>query len=96
MGNQQASEAGAATRTQAQLAGYLWDESKGPLKDIFEQLRQGMAGGYNEVPDLVKREFADARRGTNEQYDSAIQSNRELAAMRAKTSGQPYSTGCAR
>jgi len=93
MWNQQASEAGAATRTQAQLAGYLWDESKGPLKDIFEQLRQGMAGGYNEVPDLVKREFADARRGTNEQYDSAIQSNRELAAMRAKTSGQPYSTG---
>lgn len=93
MGNQQASEAGAATRTQAQLAGYLWDESKGPLTDIFRQLQQGMTGGYNEVPELVKREFAEARTGTNEQYDSAIRSNRELAAIRAKTSGQPYSTG---
>ena len=93
MGNQQASEAGAATRTQAQLAGYLWDESKGPLKDIFSMLQQGMSGGYNAIPENVKREFGEARTATNEQYDSAIRSNRELAAMRAKTSGQPFSTG---
>jgi hypothetical protein len=85
--------AGKASRTQAQLAGYLWDESKGPLTDIFQMLQQGMSGGYNETPDLIKKEFGEARTGTNLSYDSAINANRELAAARAKTSGQPFSTG---
>ena len=86
-------EAWQASRTQTQLAGSLWDESKGPLKDIFAMLQQGMSGGYNETPDMVKREFAEARTGTNLSYDSAINANRELAGARARTSGQPYSTG---
>lgn len=85
--------AGNLSRTQAQLAGSLWDESKGPLTDIFRMLREGMSGGYNEIPDSVKREFSEARTGTNQSYDSAIMANRELAAARAKTSGQPFSTG---
>lgn len=85
--------AGQASRTQAQLAGDLWNESKGPLSDIFRMLQGGMAGGYNEVPELVKREFSEARGNTNLSYDTAINTNRELAAARAKTSGQPFSTG---
>lgn len=85
--------AGQASRTQAQMSGYLWDEAKGPLQDIFRMLQQGTAGGYNEIPDTVKREFAEARTGTNMSYDSAIRANRELAGARAKTSGQPFSTG---
>lgn len=85
--------AGAAARTQAQMTGYLWENTKGPLQDIFGMLQQGMAGGYNQTPELIKNEFAEARTGTNMSYDSAIRTNRELAGARARTSGQPYSTG---
>lgn len=85
--------AGEASRTQAQLAGELWNESKGPLADIFRMLNEGMAGGYNSTPELVKSEFADARRDTNLAYDSSIRTNRELAGARARTSGGVYSTG---
>jgi hypothetical protein len=85
--------AGEASRTQAQLAGELWDSSKGPMGEIFRMLQGETAGGYNQTPGLVKQEFAEARTGTNLSYDSAIRANRELAGARAKTSGGVYSTG---
>ena len=85
--------AGEASRTQAQLAGELWGQSKGPLSEIFQMLQGGMSQGYNGVPDMVKKEFSEARQQTNLGYDSSIQANRELAGARARTSGQPYSTG---
>lgn len=85
--------AGEASRTQAQLASELWGASKGPMSEIFQMLQGEMAGGYNQTPELVKREFAEARQGTNLSYDSAIKANRELAGARARTSGGVYSTG---
>lgn len=85
--------AGEAARTQAQLSSELWQSAKGPLGEIFQMLQSGTSQGYNEIPGLVKKEFSEARQQTNLGYDSSIQANRELAAARARTSGQPYSTG---
>ena len=91
--NAQQKAAGEASRTQAQLASELWGASKGPLTEILAMLQSNASGGYNQVPEQVSREFQQARYQTNQGYDSAIMANRELSAMRAKTSGQPYTTG---
>lgn len=91
--NAQQKAAGEASRTQAQLASELWGASKGPLTEILAMLQSNASGGYNQVPEQVSREFQQARYQTNQGYDSAVMANRELAAMRAKTSGQPYTTG---
>lgn len=85
--------AGEASRTQAQLASELWGSSKGPLSEIFQMLQEGAAGGHNSIPELVKKEFEEARTNTNLSYDNAVMTNRELAAARARTSGSVYSTG---
>lgn len=85
--------AGEAARTNAMLAGTLWNESKGPLSDILAMLKEGMAGGPNAIPENVSKQFDAARSQNDLGYDSAIRSNRELAGARAKTSGQVYSTG---
>jgi len=90
--NKQA-EAGQAQRANAQLAGQLWDTSKGPLSEILQMLQGGLAGGPNSIPEGVSRQFDAAREQTNTSYNSAINTNRELSAARARTSGQPYSTG---
>ena len=93
MSNTQSGAASEAARQNSQLAYSLWDQSKGPLSEIFGMLKQNVAGGPNAVPDSVHRQFEQAFKQSNEGYDSAIKTNRELASMRAKTSGQPFSTG---
>ena len=85
--------AGEAARTNAQLAGSLWDQSKGPLSEILEMLKSGVGGGVNAIPENVSKQFDTARQQNDLGYDSAIKANRELAGARARTSGQPYSTG---
>jgi hypothetical protein len=85
--------AGEAARTNAQLAGSLWSESKGPLSEILEMLKSGVGGGADAIPESVSKQFDMARQQNDLGYDSAIRANRELAGARAKTSGQPYSTG---
>jgi len=85
--------AGEAARTNAQLAGQLWGQSEGPLKEILAMLQGGLAGGPNAIPENVSKQFDTAREQNNLGYDSAIKANRELAGARAKTSGQVYSTG---
>lgn len=85
--------AGEAARTNAQLASELWGQSKGPLSEILASLQTGLAGGPNALPENVSKQFDAAREQNDLGYDSAIRSNRELAAARAKTSGQVYSTG---
>lgn len=85
--------AGEAARTNAQLAGELWDQSKGPLGEILSMLKEGVAGGPNAIPESVSKQFDTARQQNDLGYDSAIKANRELAGARARTSGQPYSTG---
>ena len=82
-----------AARQNASLANNLWYASKGPLEEIMAMLKQNASGGPNAVPDAVKKQFAEAETQNNLGYDSAIRTNRELASMRAKTSGQPFSTG---
>lgn len=82
-----------AARQNASLANNLWYASKGPLEEIMAMLKQNASGGPNAVPDAIKKQFAEAENQNNLGYDSAIRTNRELAAMRAKTSGQPFSTG---
>lgn len=91
--NNQQKAAGEASRTNAQLAGELWDTSKGPLSEILNMLGQGVSGGYNEIPGQISKQFDKARAETDVGYDSAIKAQRELAGARARTSGQPYSTG---
>lgn len=91
--NAQQKAAGEASRTNAQLAGELWDESKGPLSEILQMLQGGISGGYNAIPENVSRQFDKARQESDLGYDSAIKANRELVGARARTSGQPYSTG---
>lgn len=82
-----------AARQNASLANNLWYASKGPLEEIMAMLKQNASGGPNAVPDAIKKQFAEAENQNNLGYDSAIRTNRELASMRAKTSGQPFSTG---
>lgn len=86
-------ESAEAARTNAQLSYSLWNESKGPLAEIFGMLKEGVAGGPNAIPDSIHSQFETARAGANTDYDSAIRTNRELASARARTSGQPFSTG---
>lgn len=90
--NKQA-EAGQAQRANSQLATELWGNSKGPLSEILQMLQGGLAAGPNGIPENVSKQFSAAREQSNIGYDSAINANRELASMRARTSGQPYSTG---
>ena len=85
--------AGEAARTNAQLSGELWDQSKGPLGDILSMLQGGLAGGPNAIPENVHKQFDTARDQNNLGYDSAIRANRELAGARSRSSGQIYSTG---
>lgn len=92
-GNAQQEAAGQASRTNAQLATELWNSSKGPLSEILGMLNQGISGGPNAIPENISRQFDAARTEANTGYDSAIRTNRELAAARARTSGQPFSTG---
>lgn len=91
--NAQQKAAGEASRTNAQLAGELWDESKGPLSEILQMLQGGISGGPNAIPENVSRQFDKAQKESDLGYDSAIRANRELVGARARTSGQPYSTG---
>ena len=91
--NNQQNEAAEAARTNSQLSYQLWNEAKGPLSEIFGMLKEGVAGGPNAIPDSVSRQFDAARSEANTDYNSAIRTNRELAAARARTSGQPFSTG---
>lgn len=93
MSNGQSGAAADAARQNSWLANNLWQASKGPLEEIMGMLKENASGGPNEVPDAVKRQFDKAETQTNQGYDSAIRTNRELASMRAKTSGQPFSTG---
>lgn len=91
--NSQQKAAGEAQRANAQLAGELWDSSKGPLSEILQMLQGGLAGGPDAIPENVSKQFNAAREQTDIGYDSSIRANRELAGARARTSGQPYSTG---
>lgn len=91
--NPQQAAAGEASRTNAQLATELWDTSKGPLSEILAQLKGGLEGGPNAIPENISRQFNAAREQNNIGYDSAINTNRELASARARSSGQVYSTG---
>ena len=91
--NNQQAAAGEAQRQNSQLAMELWNTSSGPLGEILAMLKQNVSGGPNAIPEGVSREFGEARQQANLSYDSAINTNRELAAARAKTSGQPFSTG---
>jgi hypothetical protein len=85
--------AGEAARTNAQLSGELWDQSKGPLSEILEMLKGGVSQGANEIPLSISKQFDTARQQNDLGYDGAIRANRELAGARARTSGQVYSTG---
>ena len=91
--SKQEAAAADAARTQSQLAGDLWGASKGPLSEILQMLQGNISGGPNAIPDQVGRQFDAARSEANLGYDSSIRANRELAGARARTSGQPYSTG---
>lgn len=91
--NPQQAAAGEASRTNAQLAGELWNASRGPLGDILGMLQGGLKGGPNAIPENVSQQFDQARRQENAGYDSAIRANRELATARARTGGMPYTTG---
>jgi hypothetical protein len=85
--------AGEAARTNAQLAGELWGQSKGPLSEILGMLQGGLAGGPNAIPANISKQFDTAREQNNLGYDSAIRANRELAGARSRSSGGIYSTG---
>ena len=93
MGSSKDKAAGEAARNNAQLAGELWDQSKGPLSEILAMLQGGLSGGPNAIPENVSKQFDTAREQNNLGYDSAIRANRELAGARARTSGSVYSTG---
>lgn len=85
--------AGEAARYNASLASGLFQDAKGPLSEMLEMLKGGLAGGPNAVPESVSKQFSLAQQQNDIGYDSAIRTNRELAGARARSSGQVYSTG---
>lgn len=85
--------AGEASRQQSLLASQLWGELKGPLQEVLGIAGSGVGEGYNNIPGVVKQEFADANRDMNLSYDNAIKANRELATARARSGTAPYTTG---